>query len=69
MISKTCGLTVKQAFSTLGDNLKYFSHMIVKGIKNSFDEIVAFFKTMIETMPHLLYLAEKDPAKNTSFLL
>ena len=47
MISKTCGLTVKQAFSTLGENLKYFSHMIVKGIKNSYDEIVAFLKTMI----------------------
>lgn len=43
--------------------------MIVKGIKNSYDEIESFFKTMVETMPHLMYLAEKDPARNTSFLL
>jgi hypothetical protein len=43
--------------------------MIVKGIKNSYSEIEAFFKAMAENMPHLLYLAEKDPARNTSFLM
>lgn len=43
--------------------------MIVKGIKNSYDEIIGFFKTMIETMPHLMYLAEKDPEKDTTLII
>jgi hypothetical protein len=69
MISKTCGLTSKQALSTLEENLKYLSHMIVKGIKNSYEEIEYFFHTLIENMPHLIFLCEKDPSTNTAFIL
>jgi len=41
IISHHLNLTPKQALSTLSENAKYFAHMIVKGIKNSYQEILA----------------------------
>lgn len=36
IISDTLNLTPKQTLSTLNEQAKYFAHMVVKGIKNSF---------------------------------
>jgi hypothetical protein len=41
IISHHLNLTPKQALPTLSENAKYFAHMIVKGIKNSYQEILA----------------------------
>lgn len=36
IISDNLSLTPKQTLSTLNENAKYYAHMVVKGIKNSF---------------------------------
>lgn len=58
------GLTSKQAVATLGESAKYLAHMLVKGIKGSFDEISSFLFEMADRMPQIMYLVEKDPEKN-----
>ena len=40
MVGEGLSLTPKQALSTLSDNAKYYAHMVVKGIKGSFDEVI-----------------------------
>jgi hypothetical protein len=47
IISHHLNLTPKQAVSTLSENAKYFAHMVVKGLKNSFVEIIEMFQTFI----------------------
>lgn len=69
LISKTMGLTPKQAVATLTESAKYLSHMIVKGIKGSFDEIKQFIEQCIKRIEKIMYLVEKDPEKNLEFLL
>lgn len=43
--------------------------MIVKGVKNSFEEIVKFVEETRSLMDKIMYLAEKDAEKNLEFLL
>lgn len=57
---KAMGLTAKQAVATLAESAKYLAHMIVKGVKNSFDEIVGFVDETRSIMDKVMYLAEKD---------
>lgn len=58
------GLAPKQAVATLAESSKYLSHMIVKGIKGSFDEIIDFLRDSNSKMTKIAYLVEKDPSKN-----
>jgi hypothetical protein len=37
LISKNLGLNAKQAVATLSESAKYLAHMMVKGIKSSFE--------------------------------
>ena len=60
LIMKTMGLNSKQAVATLGESAKYLAHMIVKGVKNSFEEIVTFIDETRSFMDKIMYLAEKD---------
>jgi hypothetical protein len=39
--------------------------MVVKGIKNSFGEVLSMIDEFIKEMPNLMYLCEKSPEKNT----
>ena len=64
IISQSLSLTPKQTLSTLNDNAKYYAHMIVKGIKNSFAEIISMLDTFMAQIGKLLFLAEKSPEKN-----
>ena len=43
--------------------------MIVKGIKGSYDEIMDFLNFLLQEIPHIVYLSEKDPEKNYEFFL
>lgn len=43
--------------------------MIVKGIKNSYAEVLSLIDAMINAMPQLMFLCEKSPEKNTEFFL
>lgn len=48
IISQQLNLTPKQALSTLSENAKYFAHMVVKGIKNSFEDIMSMLDIFIK---------------------
>jgi hypothetical protein len=48
IISTNLNLTPKQAVSTLNEQAKYYAHMVVKGIKNSFSEILDMLETFIK---------------------
>lgn len=69
IISTSLNLTPKQAVSTLNEQAKYYAHMVVKGIKNSFSEILDMLETLIKELPKLMFLCEKNPETNTEFLL
>ena len=69
LIGENFSLTPKQTVSTLAENAKYYAHMIVKGIKNSYAEVLSLIDAMINAMPQLMFLCEKSPEKNTEFFL
>lgn len=68
-MSDRLGLTPKQAVSTLSDSAKYYAHMVVKGVKNSFEDILNLLDGFDDQMSQLVNYAEKDPEKHTEFLL
>ena len=53
----------------MGESAKYLAHMIVKGIKGSYDEITEMLDFLIQQIPHIVYLSEQDPEKNYEFFL
>ena len=69
MVGEGLSLTPKQALSTLSDNAKYYAHMVVKGIKGSFEEILNLLALMKEKLSRLMYLAEANPENNYQFFL
>ena len=69
MIGESLSLTAKQALSTLSENAKYYAHMVVKGVKGSFDEILSLLELMRTEIAKLMYLAETEPERNYQFML
>lgn len=69
IISENLNLTPKQTLSTLSENAKYYAHMVVKGIKNSFEEILNMLAFFIKEISKLMFQCEKSPEKNTQFFL
>jgi hypothetical protein len=51
------GLTTKQSVSALAESSKYLAHMIVKGIKNSYDEVLSFLSNAKKRMDKIVYLS------------
>ena len=48
VLSDKLSLSPKQAVSALSDHGKFYAHMVVKGVKNSFEDVLSLLEALTQ---------------------